>query len=618
MRASISFARRLSGKLVKTISVLFAIIILTLVATGYFPIYNLTIRNCHLTLDNSVLKMDKYLSGIETTTERSSRLLSDFASDTKTVGMVAETILKYEENILRCTITLDPSATDKAAESHCIAAYRNGDGGTASQACKGEKRHTDWYRTTKQTGKGHWSDPEEDGHGGLVATYAKPLYREDGTFLGVVECDVDIKEILTKINEEKPYEHATVAVVGSDASIHLAEGDSIVRGDSNLMAQGSIKADKSIHHVKNKGKNALAICAPAMNGWSNLLICPYSDIIATVQTANIVFLLITVLGILLLYLICRKTISRMSQPITEFAYAAMSIGQGNFETKILEVDTQDEFKRFSDSLHYMENSISGYIEELKKTTAANERFESELNIASQIQMQMLPLQFPSFAGIDLHASLKPAKEVGGDLYDFFVRERKLYFIVGDVSGKGVPAALYMAITKASFRTVSGLDIPVNEIASKVNDSFCSSNESGMFVTLFLGHIDLDTLKMEYCNCGHNPIVVVDKEGKASYLNSIPNLASGLIEGFEYQSQSLQLHEGMRLLIYTDGVTEAENRAKELYGEERLMEYVSQQSPDTLSETFVANLEQSIKAFTGSNPQSDDITIMSIRLKGPGK
>ena len=189
----------------------------------------------------------------------------------------------------------------------------------------------------------------------------------------------------------------------------------------------------------------------------------------------------------------------------------------------------------------------------------------------------------------------------------------LYFCVGDVSGKGVPAALYMAITRSSFRFIAGLCLPVEEMVAKINNAFCDGNDSGMFVTMFVGRIDLDTLKMDFCNAGHNPILYVNAAGEPSYLHATPNLAAGLFEDFPYKGESLQLEKGSRLLIYTDGVTEAEDPDKNQYGEARLVEFARGEKVTVNSDDFIQHLVADLKQFVKKNPQNDDITIMSIKL-----
>lgn len=258
-------------------------------------------------------------------------------------------------------------------------------------------------------------------------------------------------------------------------------------------------------------------------------------------------------------------------------------------------------------------------EELQTTTIANERMESELNVARNIQMGMLNTDFPT----QLHAMLCPAKEVGGDFYDFSLKDDQMYFAIGDVSGKGVPASLMMALTSVIMRFVAGLGLPINTMLERINNSVCKANSHGMFVTLFVARIDLKTGHMEFCNAGHNSIVVIPPDENPYFLKAKPNLAIGLLGDFHYEGESLELKRGTRLIAYTDGVTEAESiieseneQTIQLYGNDRLLAWahdITQKGSMVQEKEVVESLYQSVKDFANGNPQNDDIAIMSLKV-----
>jgi len=253
---------------------------------------------------------------------------------------------------------------------------------------------------------------------------------------------------------------------------------------------------------------------------------------------------------------------------------------------------------------------------LRKFRLLNERKEkmqSELQIAHNIQMSMIPKIFPAFPerkDLDMSAMLVPAKEVGGDLYDFFIREERLYFCVGDVSGKGVPASLVMAVTRSLFRTLAGRETSPAQIVGQMNTSMSDMNESNMFVTLFCGVLDMKTGHLEYCNAGHNaPLIFTDK---IDMMSVKANLPLGIMQEFDFEQQSLDLHHDDALFLYTDGVTEAENIHHELFGDERLEEVMHVRR--TAQEHLEA-VRDAITAFVGEAPQSDDITLLFIHYLG---
>lgn len=247
-----------------------------------------------------------------------------------------------------------------------------------------------------------------------------------------------------------------------------------------------------------------------------------------------------------------------------------------------------------------------------------ERIESELSIARSIQMAMLPTRFPpfeDFPNLNAHGIVIPAKEVGGDLFDFYIREQMLFFCIGDVSGKGVPASLVMAVTRSLFRSFSSYINSPGQIMAQMNNSLIGEgNEQNMFVTLFLGVLDLRTGTLQYCNAGHNePVRLREKNAKCASLSCMPNLPLGVLSGFEYKEQAVQMEVGETLFLYTDGLTEAENSAHELFGEQRMMQSIGQWSADMTAEQQIEAMRSAVTAFVGEAEQSDDLTMFTIRF-----
>jgi sigma-B regulation protein RsbU (phosphoserine phosphatase) len=320
-------------------------------------------------------------------------------------------------------------------------------------------------------------------------------------------------------------------------------------------------------------------------------------------------LLLTIIGLVIVFFVCRREIRRMTRPITELSVSALNMAKGNFKAKLPEIKSEDEMRRLHDSFLYMENSITDYIDQLKTTKNENERMESELNVARKIQMGMLSTEFPPH----IHAMVSPAREVGGDLYDFILNGDCLHFAVGDVSGKGVPASIMMAITRATLHFMGGLGLPLHESIGRINNGVADGNSNDMFVTLFIGRINLKTLRMDFCNAGHNPLIIAPPDGEPYFLKAKSNLAVGLFEDFPYQTESIDLKHGTRIVAYTDGVTEAENAALEQYGDERLLQEVSKIDHSMDNKTAVDQIYSSVLAFADGNPQNDDITIISLTI-----
>ena len=254
-----------------------------------------------------------------------------------------------------------------------------------------------------------------------------------------------------------------------------------------------------------------------------------------------------------------------------------------------------------------------YRRRITKMQAVQERIESELRIARDIQMSMVPSLFPEREGLDMYASMTPAKEVGGDLYGYLLMGDKLYFAVGDVSGKGVPASLFMAQATRLFLTLAKQGMMPAEICTRINDALSGDdNENGMFVTFWLGLLDLTTGHLDFCNAGHNPPVIGGDEHHGEFLDMIPNAPIGLWPGLEYKEEQIDSIKGRPLFIYTDGLNEAENPQKEQFGDDRLLDFLRNTHFDTAQHVIEA-LKAEVETHRNGAEPNDDLTMMCLRI-----
>ena len=243
---------------------------------------------------------------------------------------------------------------------------------------------------------------------------------------------------------------------------------------------------------------------------------------------------------------------------------------------------------------------------LQRATVANERLSNELSIARTIQSSVLKRKVPPYIG----TILRSAREVGGDFYDFQEKDGLLYFAVGDASGKSIPAALFTFLAGAGFRMAADMGLPPDEIVARINALLCRDNDTCMFVTLFVGRLDMSSRRLEYCNAGHTPLVVVRPEGGAEFLSAKRNIAAGVMDGYAYAMQETTFEPGTMLLAYTDGVTEAEREDHEQYGEKRLLAFASAHAKDAPA-SFVESMERELDTFMAGAEQSDDITALAV-------
>ena len=581
-------------------------------------------------LQNAILHVEKILVDVKSSTDAISLVIcGDEISDSRSVAL-AEELLDADSCMVSCAIAFEPEIVEKESRYSMSFSFHTPENGEIISKSMGGKEYdyhtTDWYQIPKLTGKEYWSEPtfDAEGSGTMITSYCKPLFDNGGNFIGVIRSDIALNWLTERVQNLKPFKSAFTILAGRNGSfISHPDSERILNETifTHAIATGNDKemaACKQMHSgvlgsvlIKMNDDYVYGTYAPLKNGWSVIMFCQAKDMYFNISRIILILTIISLLGLLIVYIFSKKSIDSSIMPLTEFSYVVRSIGMGFFNARIPSIETNDEIKQLENSIRYVQKSINTYIKELKETTASNERIESELNIARSIQQQMLPKEFPQNDITDIHAFIEPAKEVGGDLYDFDRRDNLLNFAIGDVSGKGVPAAMLMAITRSTLRFLSGTDLGTDGVAFGINNIMAHGNESQMFVTLFIARVNLDDMHMEFCNMGHNPLVLVHPDGSAQFIEAKPNIAAGLLKDFPYQSQSLQLEKGCRIIAYTDGITEAETATKEQFGESRLLEFASHLDPHSTSREVSDSLIAAVRAFTGGNDQNDDITVMTI-------
>ncbi len=589
----------------------------------------LILKSVEAVVDNIAVDVEKELSGP--------------CPDEQRLFDITRSLVRENDFIVGSIISLPEYAMGSA---HCyFAAYSTKclatDSITTSQVGNENYDYTtmDWYLVPRLLDKPYWSDPYfDEGAGNIImCTYSRPLKNADGEFLGVLTADLPIYWLSDKVNEIKPYQSSYNIMVGKNAS-YIVHTDSTRILRETIFTATHMMTDTTVYHIgremvagargavtfDNDGVKSLALYSPIpTTGWSLAMVCPYSDIYQGTRNMAIILIFTLLMALLLIFLMLNYVIGRMTSPLHAFSESARRIAAGDFQAPLPKIKSKDEMMQLKDSFRFMQTSLTDYIARLKETTSAKERIESELNIAREIQMSMIPKVFPPFperTDIDIYAFLQPAKEVGGDLYDFLLEGDKLYFIIGDVSGKGVPAALFMAVARSIFRSVVTSKESPSAIVHAMNNAMCDGNEANMFVTLFVGIVNLTTHEMTYTNAGHNPPILMARDGHVCFVDvtNCSGIPVGVFDNFPYVDGTMHITPGDKLLLYTDGLTEAENKKAELYGENRLMatlsrkEFSSKGVRDLLEGIFA-----DVEAHVAGAMQSDDLTLMVMEFKGEG-
>ncbi len=510
-------------------------------------------------------------------------------------------------------------------------------------------RDSSWYKAAQEKDGASFTDTYQDSYGrGLTITCVAPFTDENGKFAGCVAMDV----LMSELNESMVNDGIVIPseailidseggyIAGKEIDPSLEDMGSIFDEDKNealRIAANEILSRPSAVVSAGEGDNEhyIAFSTIESTGWKLCIISPVSTVIEPARiihdnidenTDNVVTsvekgiltviqsCLVLIAFVLIVVTSVVGTISRrISDPLKKLEKDVRIISGGNLDNRT-EVDTNDEIGSLARSFNNMADSLQKYIVDLKEATAKEERIAGELAIATNIQASMLPRNFDLLSehkAFDLYATMTPAKEVGGDFYDFFmVDENHLALVMADVSGKGVPAALFMVIAKTLIKNRAQLGGSPSEVLEYANEQLCEGNDEGLFVTVWLAIIDLTTGKGLAANAGHEHPAIRRAGGVWELVKYKHGAAVAVMEGLPFKEHEFEIHPGDSLYVYTDGVTEATDSNNELFGEDRLIAALNS-DPEAEPKELLENVKNSIDEFVGEAPQFDDITMLSF-------
>lgn len=435
--------------------------------------------------------------------------------------------------------------------------------------------------------------------------YSNFIIDDNGTFIAHPDSSYIIKE--------NYFEHAKETTDTIDDHV----GHLMVAGEKGFYGVNNLMPDP-VDFFDSEGMSVYMFYEPIpQTNWSIASVVPRYMIDAFSIGLTFVLIFLMAIALLITRIVGRFVIKRATKPLTQLAESAKEVAKGNFKTPLPKIKHNDEIRLLRDSFEGMQHSLTEYIEELKDTTASKAAIENELKVAHNIQMSMLPKTFPPYPerdDIDIFGTLTPAKDVGGDLFDFYIRNEKLFFCIGDVSGKGVPASLVMAVTRSLFRNISSHLTEPDQIVKALNDTMADGNETSMFVTLFLGVLDLPTGLLHYCNAGHNSPLLIGSD--VSQLPCNPNLPIGVMTDWVFISQEKQLKSQETIFLYTDGLNEAEDGGHAQFGDDRIIRVanICLAEGQIQPTTFVNRMTEAVHRFVDGAEQSDDLTMLAIKYK----
>lgn len=489
----------------------------------------------------------------------------------------------------------------------------------------GNKELDECIRIAKSKKISLWSGPHyvtKRSNQSPVTTFLTPLINEKGEVKGVLCADISLDWLKKIADKEIESGNAYITVADKEGLFLYNRDSSLIMKYVSEAPEIPVDSSKVIGFmcrlvgVKDVGNSSMSSEVIAKTGWIVTCVVPLGD--NNDMTMIITLLVITMLMMLILAIVSCiiLTVNWQLRPLGRIAEAANAISNGDFSYKIPEVSGHSDISHLRNSFVAMQQELVRYIADLRNTTEKKAGMERDLHIASQIQKGLLPKTFPAFPDrndIDIYGLVVPAKEVGGDIFDFFMRDEKLFFLIGDVSGKGVPASLFMMVVGHLFRNVGRYSNEPSIIVSGINSELANGNDQDMFCTLFCGVLDMETGMLSYCNAGHNAPILMT-EGSTDFMKPCTNLPAGAIADFSYQTESVQMQKDDALFLYTDGVTEAENKATELFGDSHTLGIVELLKDASMKE-MADGVFDAVKTFADGNEQSDDITMLCLRWKG---
>ena len=496
-----------------------------------------------------------------------------------------------------------------------------------------------WFKDAIASKEGYWAKPflDNDSAQSPLVSYLLPIRDAQQRTVAVLGVDLSLSWLNEKMqptralnwknSEEWNPEYQLYFFMTDSTGTILVHPDTkrlvvenmqpYINDDNKNWGYLSVADSREEEKVVEGVKTLLCRQVVKYTNWNICLVMPilFIDVVGyAIAGIAIMFIL---LGLLVVYFFGRRSIKKAVNPLQQLSETADEVAKGNFKTVLPELKSRDEIHHLRDSFAQMQQSLTSYIEDLRNATAQKAAIENELKIAHDIQMSMLPKTFPPYPerdDIDIFGSLTPAKGVGGDLFDFYIRDEKLFFCIGDVSGKGVPASLFMAVTRSLFRNISQHVSEPSHIVNALNQAQSEGNDTNMFVTLFVGVLDLKTGSLRYCNAGHDAPLLMGHD--VCLLPCDCNLPIGVMGDFTFEQQEITFERPTTIFLFTDGLNEAENINHAQFGDERIMKMAESLVADgQLQPTqIIRHMTDAVHTFVGIAEQSDDLTMLAIELK----
>ena len=578
-------------------------------------------------------ELEAALSRVEKVPEMIGRALESGEFDQpKKVETFLRSVVEKDQDIYGSCIAFKPNGLEDDLDAYAPYFYRGPKGITFEQLARPEYNYfqKDWYRLPRDGGHAMWTEPYFDEGGGdtIMITYSAP-FRRDDLFWGIATSDIAVSQFMRAGQAVSVGQTGYLFIVSKQGRFLTFPDESkimhgTIQNANAVLGKRMLSGERGFLRTRDPWKDRPAWIAyePVLNGELALaVVYPEDEALADARQLRNELLATGAVGLLCLLGAIIFIARTSAKPIAQLSHAAQLVAHGDLEQRLSVSAPTEEVRNLMNAFNKMTRDLQMRIQELRYTTTVKERFEGELNAARSIQMSLVPKHFPAFPGrpeFQVHALLRPAREIGGDLYDFyFLDDDWLCFLIGDVSGKGVPAALFMAVTKTLLKASSSRRESMAKMIAHVNDELCEQTDSGMFVSLLYAHLHTRTGALEFCNAGHPIPYLVGADHQARPLTGTRDVALGAMSALDYHVTCVQLQPGDTLFIYTDGVTEALDRSDHFYSTARL-ECVLHDVGNLDVEKITRGVVRDVRTFCGEREQSDDISVMALRWLGPAQ
>ena len=617
-----------------------ALIFIAVLATNYFLsrflLEDYVADLAKTTNSSTVAKIETIFNTVEANTDSLAAVISTSDVTKNQVQQMIKAFLKTNADIFGMTVALEPNTLIDSADDFSPYYYKKENKIIFSDLANENYNYKNWawYSEPKKTMTPVWSEPYLDEGGGnvLMTTYSSPIYlSDDKTFAGIATADIELSW-LDKIVKDIHIGKSGFGFIVSKSDIVIAHPDNSLNMKKlidtlerkvipeNWKKYIDSKSQSSTLYLHSPCRHRSGFCWVAIEtlgntGWKVIIVIPEQELIADINSLTVKISIIAVTGLLLLLFVIILITRHLTRPLGKLAIATKDIGAGHLDIELPKAAREDEIGALTNDFSSMRAALKTYISQVQETTAKQQKLESEIQIATDIQMSMIPgaghvsLKQNSY---QIFAYLKPARSVGGDLYYYQQSNEQLYFIIGDVSDKGVPAALFMAKTVTLYTRALKDKLSPGQTFTMMNDVLAQNNDACMFVTALCGSINLDTGNIVMANAGHmNPVIRIAENTDDYEINGATAL--GLMEGLDYPDIEFKLKNDTSIIMYTDGISEAHDINDNQYSDEKLINFIAETNTRSTQETGRKIIE-SVENFSAGTEQFDDITLLIIHYE----